>query len=151
MIRNLPRLAARRSELMVVVLKNPMVHRSLPSFVLLCWNAVLFGASSTFCPAYFHGGQGPSNPVLTLFPSDAPSRTIPLSGLPKNLGIIAFGPDGRALYGKNLVDPSWEDGITKIEFNPVRQSVVSGSNWNRPHLESDDLPARREHLHRWIS
>jgi DNA-binding beta-propeller fold protein YncE len=46
-------------------------------------------------------------------------------GLPLNLRVDAFSSDGRAIYVQNA--SRWSDGIRKIEFKPVRQTVVPGS------------------------
>jgi hypothetical protein len=79
-------------------------------------------ASSQFCPAYFIHGD------LTLFPLVGPAVNIVLPAeFPKDLRILAFGPDGMSFYGEGTAAQLRPIGIDKIELNPMRHSVVPGS------------------------
>lgn len=74
----------------------------------------------SFSPAYVHVGD--RNVLeLTLYPADGPELTVPLPGLNASFRVIAFGPDGRSIYLPN------GRGLTEIEFNPIRQTLVPGS------------------------
>lgn len=90
-----------------------------------CWELQSAGASSrSFCPAYLDLRS--DTPLLTLFPLVGPEVKVHLpAGLPtSNLQFIEFSPDGKSIYVQG--HRTW-DGITKIEFNPARQSIVRGS------------------------
>jgi WD40 repeat protein len=64
-------------------------------------------------------------PQLILFPTAGPQVTVPLpAGLPADLRLIEFSPDGTAIYVQSL--GGW-DRITKIEFRPARQRIIRGS------------------------
>jgi hypothetical protein len=92
---------------------------------IICWEAQSAErASMPYCPAYLEliGGEVPR---LTVFHAVGPQTTVPLpAGLPKDLMLIAFSPDGTAIYVHRNGD--W-DYIMKIEFKPPRQSIASGS------------------------
>ena len=90
-----------------------------------CWQLQPVRAGSPpFSAAYIHPGD--QGPLLTLLPMVGALETLPLpAGLPRSLTVNAFSPDGRALYVQRADGSS--DGIIKVEFKPVRQSVVPGS------------------------
>lgn len=82
-------------------------------------------AASSFCPAYFQPGN-PSR--LTLFPLEGPEAVVALpAGLPTNMRVITFSPDGRAIYGQKTEPLNPSTGIYKLEFQPARDSIVPGS------------------------
>jgi len=86
------------------------------------------GGSTSFEAAYLNEGYGSKSPLLlTLFPLDGAAYAVRLPpGLPGDFNLVAFGPDGKAIYGQPIT-PRPQDGITKIEFNPPRQSTVPGT------------------------
>ncbi len=86
-------------------------------------------SSSAFCPAYYQEASGAGGaPLLTLFPMEGPKVTIPGPGeLPRNLRLIAISRDGKALYLQVNGPLGPGDAIRKIEFKPIRQSLVRGS------------------------
>lgn len=91
-------------------------------------------ATSPYVAADLHTGSadaggGPSSSfVLTLYPLDGNSVTIPLpAALPKTLNVIAFSSDGRAIYVQKGAPLGPSDGILKIEFKPTRLLTVPGS------------------------
>ena len=90
-----------------------------------CWGSeTLEVAAPSFCAAYIHPGD--HGPALSLFPTERPEVLIPLpAGLPVDLRVNAFSPDGTAVYVQNA--SRWSDGISRIEFKPARQSVIRGS------------------------
>jgi hypothetical protein len=68
--------------------------------------------------------------ALRVFPSEGQPLTIPL---PVCLGRTAFGPDGRSVYGANATRPQphvtrTTTGLSKVEFNPTRASIVPGTS-----------------------
>lgn len=83
-------------------------------------------ASASYYPAYFE--HIPTKlPRLILFPIAGPEVSVPLpKDLPGDFRFIAFGSDGTAIYGQTN-DSKSRDGITKIEFKPVRQVIIPGS------------------------
>jgi len=87
-------------------------------------------SESAYCPAYFQASQGLSNePMLTLFPWVGPESSIPLpTALKTNFRIISFGPDGRSLFGQKARFNGLSVPITKIDFTPLRESEVPGSD-----------------------
>lgn len=93
------------------------------SAVTGCWQLQPVRAGSPpFSAAYIHPGD--NGPLLTLLPMAGATETFPLpAGLPRSLTVNAFSPDGRALY----VQKGSSGGIIKVEFKPVRQSLVRGS------------------------
>ena len=87
-----------------------------------CCQGQTAGASSasSYVPATLEMGS------LVLFPRPAKDYTVPLPpGLTGTFNYRATSPDGRSLFG---VAPR-EDygGLKKVEFNPVRLTVVPGS------------------------
>jgi hypothetical protein len=92
---------------------------------LVCWKAQSAGESSmSYYPVYLEliGGEVPQ---LNAFPTVGPKLTVALpAGLPKDLRLIDFSPDGKAIYVQR--NGYW-DCIIKIEFAPARQSIVPGS------------------------
>jgi hypothetical protein len=82
-------------------------------------SSIVWGqASSPYSPIYYtHHARG----SFVLFPSIGAPITIGVPGLPPNFWPIG-SPDGTAIYGADAV----EDGLTKIEFQPPRQSIVPG-------------------------
>src|SRR5271165_2450375 len=77
-----------------------------------------------YCPAYFE--SIPTKPArLELFPISGQAITVALPvGLPGDFRLIEFSQDGKSIYGQRV--DSW-DGITRIDFNPPRRSIVRGS------------------------
>jgi len=65
---------------------------------------------------------------LEVFPSNGKAFRLPL---PASLDVLAYGPDGKALYARHFGDMSKleppEPGLVKIEFNPTRLSALPGS------------------------
>jgi len=66
---------------------------------------------------------------LAVFPLSGKAFGLPL---PAALDVLAFGPEGNALYARHLGDMAAvagepEPGLVKIEFNPMRVSAVRGS------------------------
>jgi hypothetical protein len=85
-------------------------------------------AAFPFSAAHFQLGFGrATNPQLVVFPASGPSSHL---DLPEKLGgnfrLLGSSSDGRAVYGQLTFPKAW-GGITKIEFDPIRLSVVSGS------------------------
>jgi hypothetical protein len=82
---------------------------------------------AVYWPAYFeHIPTKP--PELLIFPPTGAGSAVrvPLpTDLPKDFRLIEYSADGKLIYGQKL--NSW-DGITKIEFGPLRQSLIPGSN-----------------------
>jgi dipeptidyl aminopeptidase/acylaminoacyl peptidase len=75
------------------------------------------------CAAYLEGWNRAS---LVLFPVEGSELSIALPpGLPSSFFLIASSPDGKAIYG---YESGVFLGITKIEFKPLRQSIVPGSS-----------------------
>jgi len=84
-------------------------------------------ASPSYCAAYFHpDGDGL---LLTLFPVTGPEVNVPLPpGMPRSSGVI-FGPDGKAIYvALGYVGLTNPEPFRKVEFGPLRQSVVPGTD-----------------------
>jgi hypothetical protein len=80
-------------------------------------------AAPQFCPAFFVHGD------LTLFPLNGQAVHVALPAeFPKDLRILAFGPDGRSFYGERAAAPLRPVGIDKVELNPMGHSVVPGSS-----------------------
>jgi WD40 repeat protein len=80
-------------------------------------------AAPQFCPAFFIHGD------LTLFPLNGPEVHVALPAeFPKDLRILAFGPDGRSFYGERTEAQLRPVGIDKVELNPRHHSVVPGSS-----------------------
>ncbi len=88
----------------------------------------LRGDSRSFCAAYFQEARGANKPPqLILFPMAGPELTVPLAvELPASFRLIEFSPDGKAIYGQKT-EPIDASGVIKIEFGPVRQSIVPGT------------------------
>jgi hypothetical protein len=87
-----------------------------------------------FSAAYFVSATGGDPHQLYLFPLTGKARRAALPPLPFNFALLAYSPDGRSLYGRNLTLGSSTSllgliskGLIKIEFNPPRMSVVPGS------------------------
>lgn len=75
-------------------------------------------------PAFWQQGF----PQIRLFPVDGDEVIIPLLAVVKDLAEVSFSPDGRALYGRRPQFPSiGRSPFIKIEFRPLRESVVAGS------------------------
>ncbi len=79
----------------------------------------------SFCPAYWQQG----GIQLRLFPLNAPGETVPMAEVAKLFQVIWFSRDGKSVFGQaRQLPPGHAAGITKIEFNPMRQSIVPGSD-----------------------
>ena len=78
-----------------------------------------------FSAAYFDGPAG-STKRLFLFPLEGKALSVPLPPLPLDFGLLAYSPDGKALYGKTIF-PDSAKGLIKVEFDPIRTSIVPGS------------------------
>ena len=87
--------------------------------IAVFWICRCAAAQASFAAAYVH--RGDRGLELTLYPADGPRLTVPLTGLPGNFRVVAFGPDGRSIYGQDRT------GLTKVEFNPIRETVVPGT------------------------
>jgi hypothetical protein len=83
--------------------------------------------SRGFCPAYFNASALPLR--LRLFPLDGPEIDVPApSGVPRGMNVLAYGPDGRTIYGYSILSPlKPPHGVEKIEFGLSRVSIVPGS------------------------
>jgi hypothetical protein len=97
----------------------------LATIVIGCgFSASLRAESSRYCAAYFGVGD-PSH--ITLFPMTGPEVTVPLPpGLPATFQVVAFSPDGTAIYGQKS-SPGPSDGLIKIEFRPARSTELRRS------------------------
>jgi hypothetical protein len=124
----------------VTTLKGSVVTLMSIIFALKCADLEAVGANTvTFCPALIHPGS--KELVLTLFPIVGPKLMagVPV-GLPASVTVNAFSADGRAIYMQEADDRPLE-GITKIEFRPVRKTIVPGTEgfrtiWNLTVLSS---------------
>lgn len=83
--------------------------------------------STPFCAAYFHPVGGPEGTLLTLFPMAGRETDVTLPAGLTTSRLIAFGPDGKAMYVQENHPLDLTVGINKIEFKPARRSVVRGS------------------------
>jgi len=103
--------------------------------IIACLTGVLSACaqqvrSDPFTPALYTS-EG-SRHELKVFPLAGDAFSIPL---PLALGSLSFSPDGKALYGDRLFnatmllqqDPSKNGGVFKVEFDPVRASLLPGS------------------------
>jgi hypothetical protein len=89
-----------------------------------CGLSTARGASLSFWAANLHESE--DGPLLTLFPMDGKQIVVPLPAmLPKNLRVNSFGPEGKTIYVQNA--SRFQEGIRKIEFGPLRQSILPGS------------------------
>ena len=78
-----------------------------------------------YYPAYF---QPDSPPRLMIFPPNGRSLMVGLPvGISNGMGVIAFSPDGNALYGQKAEPRNRTMGIDKIDFWPAHESEVRGS------------------------
>lgn len=86
------------------------------------------GAAFPFSAAHFQQDVGhATNPQLVVFPASGPSLHLDLpKKLDGNFRLLGSSSDGRAVYGELTFPEAW-GGITKIQFDPIRLSVVSGS------------------------
>ncbi len=82
---------------------------------------------AVYWPAYFqHIPTKP--PELFVFPiaGAGPLVRVPLpTDLPRDFRLIGYSADGKVIYGQKL---NSSDGITKIEFRPLRHTLIPGSN-----------------------
>jgi len=78
--------------------------------------------SPSFVPAFIQLGTSP--PQLILLPLDGPESTVLLPSEPP-MRIVPTGSslDGKAIYAESLN----HEGIYKIEFHPIRATVIPGS------------------------
>jgi WD40 repeat protein len=110
-------------------------QRRILSGMWICFWAVIAGAvgwawqparagSPSFVPAYIQPGVKPFQ--LILLPLEGPEISVPAPAELPAMRIVAFSPDGKAIYAEPL-NPLNHEGIYKIEFHPARASVVPGS------------------------
>ncbi len=87
-------------------------------------------SSDSFAPALYTSSR--AGHELKVFPRAGEAFSIPL---PIALSSLSFSPDGKALYGSRLFDatmllqqdPSKNGGVFKVQFDPVRVSLLPGS------------------------
>ena len=87
-------------------------------------------SSDSFAPALYTSSR--AGHELKVFPRVGEAFSIPL---PIALSSLSFSPDGKALYGSRLFDatmllqqdPSKNGGVFKVQFDPVRVSLLPGS------------------------
>lgn len=84
--------------------------------------AIAFGQSQAFTPAYIHAGER-GETLLTLLTAQGPAVTLPLPGIPIAPTLVGGNRDGTSIY----IRPWNTTGITKLEFEAARQSVVPES------------------------
>jgi hypothetical protein len=94
----------------------------------------------SFCPASVRLGEH-GEPMLTLFPLQGRNVDIPLLPELRNHGLIEF-VNGRVLFVQSVV-PRGNGSVLRIEFNPLRQSVIPrstdfGSIWHLTVSNSSD-------------
>lgn len=70
--------------------------------------------------AFYTSGAAPGTPRLLVFPVGGKEFTI---ALPFVFRAATFGPEGRSVYAA----PTSLHGLFKVEFNPVRATLVRGS------------------------
>ncbi len=76
----------------------------------------------SLCPAIVHQGDD-GLPVITLYPLVGPNVTVPLpGGIKGDITVVAFGTDGKSIYVQR---PG--EGVWKIEFKPVRRTLLGGT------------------------
>jgi hypothetical protein len=86
------------------------------------------GAAPLFVAAYLETGIAGKEPQLTAFPAAASEQKISLPPLPRDFRLIAFGPDGRSLYGQRLdPGPGAGEGIIEVDIRGVTSRIVPGS------------------------
>jgi WD40 repeat protein len=104
-----------------------------------CAGLQALGAAENFSAALIHPGD--KGLVLTLYPMAGTALDAPLpAGLPRDVTVNAFSTKGNAIYLQEADYQSLE-GIIKIEFKPLRKSMVDGtaglrSIWNMAVLPS---------------
>jgi len=93
------------------------------------WGASTLEAESpSYSAAYFHAATGSTGPAtISLFPLVGPESKVDLPGVSVGFRVLGFSPDGNAICCVSAEPPNPLDGITKIEFRPVRVSLVPGS------------------------
>ncbi len=103
-----------------------------------CAGLQALGAAENFSAAVIHPGD--KGLVLTLYPMTGTALDAPLpAGLPREVTVNAFWTTGNAIYVQKADQPS--EGIIKIEFQPLRKSIVDGTAgfstiWNMAVLPS---------------
>ena len=98
--------------------------------VLAAWagspNEPTAATSRGFCPAYLTASTVLLR--LRLFPLDGPEIDVPVpSGVPRGMNVLAYGPDGRVIYGHRMLSFLQPAGIEEVDFDPPRTRVVPGS------------------------
>src|SRR5579872_5751667 len=113
----------------IVPLPAPRVRRFLAATILIslmvsCTHQIEVGYP--YRVANYIPALDSSSAVLREFPLEGKPLTV---HLPVCLGLTLFGPDGRSLYGTNATPLTYESlGLSKIEFNPIRASMVPGTS-----------------------
>jgi len=102
------------------------VEFARPSVALLLFACAfgevqLCGMGPGFSAAWVHRGH--ESLLLTVFPMVGQKKTVTLPHVPLNVTVSAFAADGIYLQPATL-EPS---GIIKVEFQPLRTSVVPGA------------------------
>jgi len=113
----------------VVMNRRQLLNLSVPigSAIGFCLSEVKTAVADPyqFSAAYFEGPPGITK-RLFLFPLRGRVLSVPLPVLPSDFVLLAYSPDGKALYGSTIL-PGTAKGPIKVEFNPPRKSVVPGS------------------------
>jgi len=85
-------------------------------------------ASQSFAAANYNVLTNTNTDELTVFPPDGNTVTMTV---PFRLRDVAFGADGRSLYGINVTNQNGviqdTGGLSKVEFNPIRRVPVPGT------------------------
>jgi len=111
----------------------PFAKRLRILMVVGCAGLQALGAAENFSAAVIHPGD--KGLVLTLYPMTGTALDAPLPpGLPRDVTVNAFSAKGNAIYLQKA-DYQSSEGIFKVEFQPLRKSIVDGtagfrSIWN---------------------
>jgi hypothetical protein len=85
-------------------------------------------APQSFAAANYNVRTNTHTDELTVFPPDGNGVKI---SIPFRLRDVAFGADGRSVYGINVTNPNGviqdTGGLSKVEFNPIRRVPVPGT------------------------
>jgi hypothetical protein len=116
----------------------PFARRLTILMVVGCVGLQPLGAAENYSAALIHSGD--KGLVLTLYPMAGTALDAPLpAGLPRDVTVSAFSTKGDSIYLQKADQTS--EGIIKIEFRPLRKSMVDGtaglrSIWNMAVLSS---------------
>lgn len=119
----------------------PFAKRLRMLMVVGCAGLQDLGAAETFSAAVIHPGD--KGLALTLFPMTGTASDAPLpAGLPRDVTVNAFSAKGDAIYVQKA-DYRPLEGIIKIEFQPLRKSIVDGTAGLRTIWNMAVLPSGR--------